>query len=201
MKAVHRSLLFTALVAATSACGHAGGRFVWVDALGAAEDEPEYVIVPGDVLSIQVWNDPALTGPARVRSDGRISVAFVDDVDAAGIPPSALARQLEARLAAHILKPRVTVAVEAQRPLKVTVVGQVERPGLYELERGAGVLQGLAIAGGRTRYAHDDRIYVLRDRAPHEEPLRIRFRYDRLSRAEGRAAAFRLRSGDVLVVE
>jgi polysaccharide biosynthesis/export protein len=201
MNARHLWVLLAASLAAAVGCSHASGRFVWVDALDATEDGAEYVIAPGDVLSIRVWDQAALTGPARVRSDGRISVAFVDDVEAAGVPPSALARRLEARLASFIVKPRVTVAVETQRPLKITVLGQVERPGIYELERGAGVLQGLAIAGGRTRFARDDRIYVLRDRAPGEEPLRIRFHYDRISRAEGRAAAFRLQSGDVLVVE
>jgi polysaccharide export outer membrane protein len=66
------------------------------------------------------------------------------------------------------------------------------------LERGAGVLEALAAGGGLTEFAHRDRIFVLRR---HSAPVRIRFTFEGLSRGQGRAAAFRLESGDVVVVE
>jgi polysaccharide export outer membrane protein len=59
------------------------------------------------------------------------------------------------------------------------------------------VLQSLAAAGGFTEYADRDAIYVVRGAASP----RIRFTFSALVRGEGRAAAFRLRAGDVVVVE
>jgi polysaccharide export outer membrane protein len=88
--------------------------------------------------------------------------------------------------------------VEETRPLTVPVLGEVAHPGQYALERGAGVLEALAAGGGLTEFAHRDRIFVLRR---HPVQVRIRSTFEALSRGQGRAAAFRLESGDVVVVE
>ena len=97
----------------------------------------------------------------------------------------------------------VTITVEELRPLRVSVLGEVTRPGQYELERGAGVLAALAAASGLTDYAHRDAIFVLRS-LPGQEgkpPARIRFRWSALTGGEKPAATFRLRAGDVVVAE
>jgi len=74
----------------------------------------------------------------------------------------------------------------------------VNKAGVYSLPLGAGVLQALAAAGGLTQYASRDKIFVIRD-APQR--ARIRFEFEQLTQAEGKAAAFRLRVGDIVVVE
>jgi polysaccharide export outer membrane protein len=78
------------------------------------------------------------------------------------------------------------------------VLGEVNRPGIYALPIGAGVLQALAAASGLTQYASKDRIFVVRD---SPQRARIRFEFSQLTQAEGKAATFRLRVGDVVVVE
>jgi polysaccharide export outer membrane protein len=93
---------------------------------------------------------------------------------------------------------RSTVVLEEAAPLHVSVLGEVMRPGYYPLTPGSGLAEALANAGGFTEFAHRDRLYIVR-RSP--EATRIRFTYDALVHAEGKASAFRLRSGDVLVVE
>jgi len=85
--------------------------------------------------------------------------------------------------------------------MSVSVLGEVARPGAYAPEPGAGVLQVLAMAGGLNAFAHEDRVFVLRKIDPEAVPTRIRFDYPTLARAEGRASAFTLRTGDVVVVE
>jgi polysaccharide export outer membrane protein len=197
-----RVLLIALLGLSAAACRHAGD-YVWARDLPASSTaDPAYVIAPGDVLVVRVWNDDALGGRARVRSDGKISLPFVNDVAAAGISPSDLARALEVRLTGYVNGPRVTIALEEERPVPVSVVGEVARPGVYDLLAGSGVLQALASAGGTTQWASDDRIFVLR-RNPegNGRPLRIRFTRDALARAEDASASFRLRRGDVVVVE
>jgi polysaccharide export outer membrane protein len=195
-------VLLLAALGLSAACRHAGD-YVWArDLPASATADPAYVIAPGDVLVVRVWNDDGLGGRAKVRSDGKISLPFVDDVVAAGVSPHDLARSLEVRLTGYVNGPRVTVALEEERLLPVSVVGEVARPGVYDLLAGSGVLQALASAGGTTPWASDDRIFVLR-RGPdrNARPQRIRFTRDGLARAEDASSAFRLRRGDVVVVE
>jgi polysaccharide export outer membrane protein len=163
-----------------------------------ASGTPEYVIRIGDLLSVLVYNDEKASGRTRVRSDGRISLPLLNDVEAAGKTPLKLAADIEASLKTLLLTPRVTVSVEESTPVSISVLGEVSKPGPQVLLHEAGVADALAAAGGLTRFAHKDRIYVVRTRP---EPARIHFTYEALTRSTGPAAQFRLRAGDVVVVE
>jgi len=179
------------------------GKFVWVDQYEdkPSAQDPGYVVRSGDVLNVVVWNQQQLTTKARVREDGRISMMFLNDVDAAGYKLPILAQQLQTRLKDYINNPVVTVSLEETRPIQVSVLGEVTRTGMLLLDPSAGLLQALSQAGGFTEYAHKDAIFVLRKEGTTPEPVRIRFTYQALIHTEGRAAAFRLRGGDVVVVE
>jgi polysaccharide export outer membrane protein len=197
-------LLLAAILAVAPGCSSVG-NYVWVDSIPetAAPSETEYVVAVGDVLSVRVFGQENLSGRARVRHDGKISLALLNDVEAAGQTPAALARRLQARLKDFVKDPVVTVSLEEPGSIQVSVLGDVARPGVVRVEPGSGVLHALATAGGLTQFAGRDRIFVLRKGSPGSTPplLRIRFSYEALSRAEGRSATFRLRDGDVLVVE
>lgn len=195
------AFLVTTAVIALSACASTG-PYVWVDKLQGTAESPTngYVFGEGDLISIQVWDHPELATRARVRDDGRISVPFLGDVKVAAMAPDALARELETDLKARglVVAPHATVSLEERGPLKVAVLGEVARPGLYPLDRGAGVAEALASAGGLTEFAHRDRIFVMR-RSP--QLVRIRFTFDALVGGRGAAATFQLRPGDVVVSE
>ncbi len=120
---------------------------------------------------------------------------------AAGMSPDALARALEVRLTGYVNAPRVTVALEEEKLVAVSVLGEVAKPGSYDLTAGSGVLQALASAGGMTPWASNDRIFVLRRSGGEARPTRIRFTEEALAHGEDRSSAFRLRRGDVVVVE
>lgn len=193
-------------LAAGPACRH-GQDFIWVDQVPKSMNTPEttYQIASGDVIGIRVWNQEANSiDRTRVREDGKISLPFLNDVEVTGMEPAELARRLEVKLKAFIVNPVVTVVVHERRPLRVSVVGQIARPGVYDLDEGAGVVNALAAAGGLTPFAKGSAIYVLRngywaDTEPG--PARIRFRYDDLRRGKAPASTFRLRRGDIVVVE
>jgi len=195
-----RPALVIAAVAGALAC-QAHGASIPVEEYPAPPAEADYRIEPGDVLSVRVWNQDAMSNAhARVRDDGKISVPFLQDVEVAGTTPGELSQRLQTKLKTYVLNPVVTVTVEEVRALHVSVLGEVTRPGQYDLEHGAGVLAALAAAGGLTDYAHRDQIFVLRS-SPGEAkgPVRIRFRYSALVGGERPAASFRLRPGDVVV--
>lgn len=181
--------------------------FLWVSSIPLPQ-EPEagdYRIAAGDVLSVRVWNQESMSASkVRVRDDGNISIPFLQDVEVAGMTPTELASRIAVKLKAYVVNPVVTVVIEDRRPLRVSVLGEVTRAGVYELDRGGGVLHALAAAGGLTAFAHRDGIYVLRQGYWADgsvEPARIRFRWGDLAGGTGKASAFRLRSGDVVVVE
>lgn len=190
------------LAACTSACASAG-RFVWIDTYQgtAGGAEATYQIKAGDVLDVRVFNQEQMSGKARVRSDGKVTLPFLNDVEAAGYAPGVLAQQLQTRLKDFINAPLVTVAVEEAKAAPVSILGQVARPGQYALDAPLGVLQALALAGGTSEFARRDGVYVLRAETDRDRPLRIRFRTRALLRGEGKAASFRLQGGDIIVVE
>ncbi|MBP7777753.1 MAG: polysaccharide biosynthesis/export family protein [Acidobacteria bacterium] len=174
--------------------------FVWANEWPEPPStEGEYVIGVGDALNVQVWEQEKMSSTVRVRSDGMVSLPFLNDVPASGLTPVALARDLEERLRPFIVTPRVLVAVDEARPLSVSVLGQVGTPGLHSLSPGAGVAQALAAAGGLKDFAKKDRIFVLRSGGIL--PQRIRMTWDDVTAGLGVAGRFRLRTGDVVVVE
>ncbi len=185
------------------ACGSAG-EYVWVDKLPAAQlsgtDAADYVIKPGDLLNIRVYNQEPMSTRARVRPDGKIFIPLVGDVSVLGRRPAELAKDLEGRMKSFIVAPSVAVTAEETQPVRVAVVGEVARPGSVDLEAGDGVLRALAISGGLTEFADEECIFVLRE-APNQSPQRIRFTYENLTRGVGKGTAFSLRTGDVVVVE
>jgi polysaccharide export outer membrane protein len=158
----------------------------------------QYVIAVGDALNVLVWEQEKMSARVRVRSDGRVSLPFLDDVPVAGMTPEALARSLEERLKQFIVTPQVTVVVEEAKALSVSVLGQVGQPGLYTLDPGAGIAQALAAAGGLKDFARKDRIFLVR---AADGTTRIRMTYDDVTAGTSRASSLRLRSGDVVVVE
>jgi polysaccharide export outer membrane protein len=173
-------------------------KYTWVDALPPAETgSGQYVVREGDLLDIRVYNEPTISTRARVRGDGKITVSLIGDVDAVGKTPGALGQEIQARLQTFLNAPSVTVAVDEQQPLSVTVMGEVAHSGIFTLPPNSGVLQALASAGGLGEYADDESIYVVR-KSP---PQRIRFTYAGLIENKGRAAEFALRNGDLITVE
>lgn len=201
-----RGALAWAVAAALTTVGAGGcaststAPYVWADEWPEPPPaEGEYIIGPGDALNVQVWEQEKMSAVVRVRSDGKVSLPFLNDVPAAGLTPVALARDLEARLKPFIVTPRVLVAVDEALPLSVSVLGQVGTPGLHSLSPGAGVAQALAAAGGLKDFAKKDRIFVLRTQ--DNNPQRIRMTWDAITAGLGVAGRFRLRAGDVVVVE
>jgi polysaccharide biosynthesis/export protein len=199
-KAMSRLALWGVAIS-VAACSSAGS-YVWVQSYaarpGSSQVDPDYVIGVGDTVGVKVYEQESVTTKAKVRADGRISVALVGDVIVAGKRPADVGADIALRLKQYINSPSVTVSVEEVRPISIAVVGEVNHPGIYQLEPASGVLVAVAAAGGATDFADNERVFVLRKRPA---PERIRFTYEALVRNEPSAAGFVLRNGDTVVVE
>jgi polysaccharide export outer membrane protein len=186
----------TVVLAAMLGCSSTG-PYVWVNQLRPDPSTTGYVVGAGDLLSVRVYNQDNLSTHARVRSDGKIAMPLIGEVDVRGKAPAVLCKELEEKLREFMVSPTVTITVEETVPTSVTVMGQVVHPGIYTVESASGVLQALAVAGGFNDYASRGSIFVVR-RSPTQ---RVRFTYADLTHGDGRAADFRIRTGDVVVVE
>ncbi len=193
-------LLSTGVAGMLSACGPGIGNAISVDTFQdkAEAVSTEYIINVGDVLSIQVWEQAQMSGTMPVRPDGRISLPLIKEIQAAGKTPSVLQAEIEASLKSVVLNPKVTIVVQNSNPPTISIMGEVGKPGPIPLQRDTGVAEALAAAGGLSPFAHKDRIFVVRSTP---EPVRIHFTYDALTRKVGKASQFRLRPGDIIVVE
>jgi len=177
-----------------------------VDAQGSKRDASangapgEYLIGPEDVLHISVWKNDTITRTIPVRPDGKISLPLLSDVQAAGLTPTELQAVLVKRLADFIQpSPEVAVIVVEVHSFKVSVIGEVARPGRYELKSWTTVSDVLAIAGGFTPFASRSRIVILRLEANGIK--RIPFDYKKLLDSGGaEGTSIYLHPGDTVLV-
>jgi polysaccharide export outer membrane protein len=154
-----------------------------------------YRIGPEDLLQISVWKNDALSRSVPVRPDGKISLPLLNDVDAAGLTALELREILARRLADYMPNPEVSVIVSEVRSYKVSILGEVAKPGRYELKSWATVLDVLAMAGGFTQFAARSRIVILQ--SDGKSMKRIPFNYNRVA---GEQENFYLRNGDIILV-
>jgi polysaccharide export outer membrane protein len=164
----------------------------------------DYRIGPEDLLHIIVWKNDPMSRIVLVRPDGHISLPLLNDVKAAGLTPMQLRDTLVKSLAEYMPSPEVSVIVNDIRSFKVSVIGEVIRPGRYELKSATTALDVLAAAGGFSSFANRTKIVVLRpttttaigDNAPPMK--RIAFNYNRVS--AGEQDNIYLQPGDIVLV-
>lgn len=121
-----------------------------------------YRLGPEDVLEVSVWGYPDLTRIVAVRPDGKITVPVVGAISAAGVSVEDLTRALTRAYAAYIINPHVTVIVKEFRKIRVSVLGQVARPGSYALPPGSRVLEAISAAGGIVNGAFVKEVRLIR---------------------------------------
>jgi polysaccharide export outer membrane protein len=122
---------------------------------GVFAQKESLLIGPGDALHIQVYDTPEMEQRARVTDSGEIPISFVGNVKVANLTPGQAAKEIEQRLiaAAIMLHPQVTVRVDGYATQNVSVMGQVLKPGVYEIDTRRKVIDVLALAGGLTDVA------------------------------------------------
>lgn len=160
-----------------------------------------YSINPGDVLGINVWNEPTLsTESVLVRPDGFFSVPVLGEVRAGGKTAD------EVRLAVieglkRFLKdePAVVVSVLRTTGSEIYVLGKVSRPGVFPLTGPMDVTQALANAGGPTSFAAENKIKVLR-RDNTGVQRAIKFKYGDIKDGDQLETNILLQSGDLVLV-
>lgn len=161
--------------------------------------ENKYVIGNSDLLGINVWKEPELSQSAPVRSDGKISLSLIGEIQASGLTPVQLKEEISAKLRAFISAPDVNVTVLQMNSQKFNVLGRVAKPGSYLLTATTTVLDAIAGAGGFLDFAKQKDIYVLR-KDPQGKELRIPFNYKDVIRGKRTEENITLKPNDTIIV-
>ena len=170
-----------------------------VEAAATKAHDDSFVIGNDDVLAISVWKEPDVSRSIPVRSDGKISLPLVGEVQATGRTPLKLEQEIAARLKNYIAEPEVTVIVQQINSQKFNILGMVGRPGSYPITNSATVLDAIALAGGFRDFAKQKSIYVLRQNADGTQ-TRLPFNYKEVVKGENPAQNIKLQPRDTIVV-
>ncbi len=138
--------------------------------------DDHFVIGNDDILAISVWKEPELTKSIPVRSDGKISMPLVGEMQATGRTPLQLELDITEKLKNFITSPEVTVIVEKVNSRKFNVLGEVNKPGEYPLTASTTIMDAIAMAGGFKDFAKKSGVYILR-KGPDGRESRINFNY------------------------
>jgi polysaccharide biosynthesis/export protein len=159
----------------------------------------DYQVGLQDVLSVLVWREPELSvKEVVVRSDGKISLPLINDIQASGLTTKQLREQISERLRDFVASPNVAVTVVKSLSRSVTVMGQVGKPGAYLLGAPMTVLDVLARAGGLTEMAKAKSIRIVRTEAG--KTVQYPFNYKDVMKGKNLQQNITLKSGDIILV-
>jgi polysaccharide biosynthesis/export protein len=161
-------------------------------------DLADYRIGAGETLQLFVWKEPELTREVTVRIDGKISVALLGDIQAAGRATRELAADVTRGLTRFIAEPVVTIAVNQTRSTRFFVLGMVGRSGEFPMSSPTTVVQALAVAGGLKEYAKSDAIVIVRQEGGKSTFVPVN--YKRLVSDRDGSQNIPLRPGDTVLV-
>ncbi len=161
--------------------------------------ESDYVLVVGDVVELNVFREPDLTTQATIARDGTVQLPLIREVQLAGLSirdAREMLRQLYDKK--FLVDPQVFLNVVKYAQRKFTIMGQVARPGSYELQGGErmDLLEAIGLAGGFTRIANRGRVII--QRREGEGVTAIKANAKRM--ADGKEAPIEVQPGDVITV-
>ncbi|HXV24232.1 MAG TPA: polysaccharide biosynthesis/export family protein [Alphaproteobacteria bacterium] len=139
--------------------------------LSATGEPLGYTLGTGDRVRVTVFGELDLSGEFEIDSTGKISMPLVGDVKIGGLPPREAEKSIAQSLAqGYLANPRVNVEVLNYRPFYI--IGEVNTPGSYPYVNGMSVLTAVALAGGYTYRAREDRVVITRATDPERREVR-----------------------------
>lgn len=163
-----------------------------------------YVLSANDQIAVEVFGEDELRTNGRLNAEGNLSLPLLGSVHFAGLTlTQATSRVTELYARDYLVNPKVNVSLVGYAKRRFTMLGQVNRPGSFEMPDGSpggiDLLEAVAMAGGYTRIAAPERITVRRHGAKGDEILKVDGK--RLARGAGGAnSSFKVLPGDTITV-
>ncbi len=161
--------------------------------------EGDYVLMPGDLVELSIFREPDLTSRSMIARDGTVQLPLLRETPLGGMTVRD-ARDMLAKLYGkkYLVNPQVYLNVVQFAQRKFTIIGQVARPGSYDLQGGQtlDLLEAVGMAGGFTRIA--DRSHLLIRRKSDAGTEIIKANAKRM--AEGKVETIFVKPGDVISI-
>ena len=153
---------------------------------------------PGDVFSMEIVGEKELPREYQIASDGTVDLPYLQTVPVTGLEPQEIARLIRKLLIEKqiLSDPSVVVQVKEYNSRRVTVMGQVAKPGVFPYSQGLTLIQALSQAGGPTGIANQDKVNLTRRTTGGSRTVVISIG----TIMEGRSADIPLQSGDRIFV-
>lgn len=152
---------------------------------------------PGDVFEVRVYQQPGMTNTYSASSEGTISFPLIGTVKVTGKTPAEVETEIRDRLAdGYLVEPQVSVFVKEYKSKKISVYGQVRKPGVLSFAAGMTVVDAISAAGGFTAMARKNGVIVTR--ADNGSKRNYTVPVEKIGK--GQAANFLVRPGDVVFV-
>jgi polysaccharide export outer membrane protein len=165
-----------------------------------AQVSRDYNILPADILEITVFQEPDIKATLRVSNEGTITFPLIGVVPVGGLTAQGAAIALRDRLAkGYLINPQVTVTVMEFSKRRFTVLGEVQKPGSYDMpdQQSVTVLQAIGMAGGYTRIANSGKVTLMRKMGGTSQTFALNAKDMARGNAE---SAFLVQPGDVITV-
>jgi polysaccharide export outer membrane protein len=191
------AMVFMSLLAGCAGMGDLPTAPAKADISGA----PDYLIGPGDGLSIQVWRNPEVSTAVTVRPDGKINSPLIDDMIAANKTPTQLERDLEKHLAKFIQDPIVTVMItgfNGPYTQQIRVIGQAAKPQALQYREKMSLMDVMIAVGGITDFAAGNKATIVRSYGGKQQQFSVRL--EDLIRDGDISANAEMMPGDVLII-
>ncbi len=158
--------------------------------------QPEYKVGVGDVLGINVWREPEVSGSVQIRGDCRITLNLIKDVEVCNMTPTQIQDLLVEKLGKFIAAPDVTVTYIGVNSRKVWMIGNVKRSGPISLNGPLTIADALSDAGGVAEFANDKSIKIL-----HLDGTTTIFNYRNFLKGTSNEGNVLLQPGDRVIVK
>ena len=191
-------VLLVAMIVGLAAGGCRAPRGPSVKSVPESTAVPDATLGPGDVFDIRVYGEEQLSNTFRTASDGSIDYPLLGTLIVEGLTPTEVSHLVENGLRERefIKNPQVSVFVKEYKSKKVSVLGQVKKPGTFGFEEGMSVVEAISIAGGFTSMARENDTTVTRIVDGGER----RYHVPVGTISQGRHANFFLQPGDIIFV-
>ena len=161
--------------------------------------EGDYVLAPGDTLDLMVYKEPDLNMRSKIARDGRVQLPLLGEVQVAGKTVREAQDYIKSLLNAdYLVDPQVYLNIASYTQRKITLIGQVVRPGSYELQgnESLGILEAIGMAGGFTRIADTKNVTIKRVTGGKPDTLKINTK----KLEDPRGGSFQVLPGDIITV-
>lgn len=153
---------------------------------GATNARPDYILAPNDIVTVKVYQEDDLDAKVRISKDGSIVLPLLGQVTIGGKTREQAARLIRDLLAEkYLVNPQVSLDIAEYSKRRFTVLGQVQRPGTFEMpgDESVNLLQAISMAGGYTRLGAGNRVTV--QRVDNGENKSIKLDADSMAKEKG----------------